>query len=71
MMIIMIWLNCVRCRKNALLIWVGVEIVWDNIDSMDGWILGRASGIPRRFFAGADDITKEREPGSKIIEHTP
>ena len=62
---------CVRRRKNAFLIRVGVEIVWDNVHSMDGWILGRTSGIPRRFFAGEDDITKEREPGSEIIERTP
>ena len=26
---------------------------------------------PADFFAGADDITKEREPGIEIIEHTP
>ena len=25
------------------------------------WILGRTSGIPADFFAGTDDITKERE----------
>ena len=35
------------------------------------WILGRTSGIPAEFFAGADDITKEREPGIEIIERTP
>ena len=69
-------------RKNALLIRVGVEIVWDNVAcvrnqkiafrlletlatqardnvSVDGWILGRVSGIPVDFFAGADDITKD------------
>ena len=65
------YFNCVRRRKNALLIWIRIEIVWDNVDSMDGWILGRTSGIPHRFFAGADDITKERESGIKIIERTP
>ena len=26
---------------------------------------------PADFFAGADDITKEREPGNEIIERTP
>ena len=57
--------------KNALLVRIGVEIVWDNVYSLDGWILGRVSGIHRRFFAGADDITKEREPGVEIIERTP
>ena len=54
-----------------MMIRVGVEIVWNNLDSMDGWFLGHASGIPRRFLAGADDITKERESGSEIIERTP
>ena len=40
---------------------------------MNGLILRRVSGIPRRFsFAGAaDDITKEREPRNEIIERTP
>ena len=34
---------------------------------MGRWILGRTSGIPRRFFAGANEITKrEREPGIEI-----
>ena len=42
-----------------------------QVDSVNGWILGRASGIPRDFFAGADYITKEREPGIEIIEYTP
>ena len=50
---------------------IGVEIVWDNVDSMDGQILGRTSGIPVYFFAGADDIAKKREPGVDIIERTP
>ena len=52
---------CVRRRKNALLIRVGVEIVWDNLDSMDGWILGRTSGIPHRFFAGDRMTSQKRE----------
>ena len=43
-----------------------------QVDSVNGWILESASGIPRRFFfAGADDIIKEREPGIEIIECTP
>ena len=62
---------CVRRRINILLIQIGVKIVWDNIDSMNGWILGCASGIPADCFAGADDITKERGPGIRIIERTP
>ena len=61
--------NCVRRRKNAFLIRVGVGIVWDNVDSMDGCILGRVSGIPADVFAGADDITKEREPGIACALH--
>ena len=48
---------------------IRVEIVWDNV-AMDGWILGCVSGIPRRSFAGADDIGKEREPGIEVIECT-
>ena len=28
---------CVWHRKNALLIQCGVEIVWDNADSVNGW----------------------------------
>ena len=63
--------NCVRRRKNALLIWVGVEIVWDNLDSMDGWTWDAHLAYPADFFAGADDITKERETGIEIIERTP
>ena len=60
-------LYCVRRRKNALLTQIGVEIVWDNVDSMDGsWDAYLASPAD---FAGADDITKEREPGG--IERTP
>ena len=62
---------CVRCRKNTLLIWIGVEIVLDNIDSVNGWVSGCTSGIPRRFFTGADDITKKRKPGIEIIKCTP
>ena len=27
-------LNSIRHSKNALLIQIGVEIVWDNVDSM-------------------------------------
>ena len=39
---------------------------------MNGWILGCASGMPCRFFLQVvDDITKERDPGIKIIECTP
>ena len=34
---------------------------------MGQWILES----PADIFAGADDITKEREPGIEIIEHTP
>ena len=36
--------NCVRRRKNALLILIGVETLI--------WILGRVSGIPGRFCRG-------------------
>ena len=39
---------------NLAMAMVGVEIVWDNVDSMGGCILGRVSGIPADFFAGAD-----------------
>ena len=63
---------CVRRRKNALLIRIGVENVWENVDLpwMNGsWDAYLAS--PADFFAGADDITKEREPGIDIIKHTP
>ena len=64
----------VRRRKNALLMRTRVEIVWDDV-AVDGWILGRTSGIPRICFCrggrGADDITKKREPGIEIIERTP
>ena len=61
---------CVRLRKNALLIRIGVEIVWDNVDSVNEWILGCVSGTPRRFFAGADDITKERAWGRDFRTHS-
>ena len=52
--------NCVRRRKNALLIQFGVEIVWDNVDCTNGtW--------DPADFAGPDDITtnlaKGRKPG--------
>ena len=57
-------------RTHEFLIRIRVKIVWDNV-AVDGLILGRISGIPRRFFAGVDDITKEREPGIEVIERTP
>ena len=46
----------------------GITLIqWMNV-----WILRCVSGIPSRFFfAGADDITKEKEPGIEIIERTP
>ena len=74
------FIHCVRRRKDALPIRIGVKIVWDDVDSVNGWILGRASGISRRFFffsfcggggGGEDNISNEREPGIEIIERTP
>ena len=65
-------INCVRRRKNALLIQIGVEIVWDNVDSVNEWILGSVSGSPRRFYRADHIITnlaKEIEPGE--MERTP
>ena len=44
-------INCVRRRKNALLIAFGVEILWNN-QRMNERILGRVSGIHRRFCKG-------------------
>ena len=39
---------------------------------MDGsWDTYLASYPPQIFFAGADDITKERGPGIEITERTP
>ena len=55
--------NCVPHRKNTPLTLIGVEIVWDNVDSWDAHLAS-----PADFFAGADDITKEREPGIEIIK---
>ena len=62
----------VRRTKNAPLIQIGVEIVWDNQrinESWDAYLVSPAD------FARADDIInnleKEREPGIKIIERTP
>ena len=56
---------CVRRRKNALLIQIGIEIVWDNErinGSCDVYLASPAD------FAGADDIitnlVTEREPGT-------
>ena len=61
---------CVRRRKNALLMRTGVEIYGTTLPWMDGsWDSHLAS--PAYFFAGADDITKKREPGIEIIERTP
>ena len=38
---------------------------------MDGsWDAYLAFSVPTVFFAGVDDITKEREPGIEIIERT-
>ena len=53
----------VRSRKNALLIQIGVQIIWDTVDWMNGsWDAYLAS--PANF-AGVDDViatfTKERE----------
>ena len=45
-----------------------VEIVLDNVGWMD---LGTHISNPAYFSAGADDITKKREPGIAIIERTP
>ena len=62
-----------KCRKNALLVQIGVEIVWDNVVS------GSANtymylASPTDFL-GADDLitnlAKEREPGIEIIKPTP
>ena len=61
----------IRCRKNALLIQTGVEIVWENKlnGSWDAYLTSPAD------FAGVDDIVtnlaKEREPGIEIIKRTP
>ena len=59
--------NCIRRTKNALLIEIGVEIVWDN-QSTNERILGCV-------FVGADDmitnLAKEGEPGFEIIKHSP
>ena len=41
--------NCIQHRKNAVLIRIGVEIVWDNVDCQNG-CLECISGIPRIFF---------------------
>ena len=39
---------------------------------MNEWTLGRRYlASPADYFAGADDITMEREPGIEIIERTP
>ena len=43
----------------------------DNVDSMGVWILGHTSGIPRRFFCRADDITKERAWDGDHQMHSP
>ena len=67
----MAYSSCVRRRKNALLIQIGVEIVWDNIDWMN-WAWDAYLALPADF-TGADDIitnlAKKREPGDN--EHTP
>ena len=62
---------CVQHRKNALLIQIGVEIVWDNVDSMNGWILGCVSGIPPQIFLQGRMTSQRRETGIEIIKHTP
>ena len=64
--------NCVRHKKNALLIQIVVEIVWDNQRMNGSWDAYLASSAD---LAGADDIitslAKEREPGMEIIKRTP
>ena len=66
--------NCVRRRKNALLIRIGVEIVWDNVDCRNEWVdlaWDASLASPADLFVEADEITKEREAGIEIIERTP
>ena len=63
---------CVRHRKNAQV---------SNMDLSRDFMGQRCRGCmdlgthiwhpPQIFFAGADDITKEREPGIEIIKCTP
>ena len=61
-----------RGRKNALLVQIGVEFVWDNQRMYGSWDMYLA---PPADFVGADDIitnlAKEREPGIDVIERTP
>ena len=63
--------HCARSRKNALLIEIGVEIVWDNQRMNGSW-----DAYPASFAdsAGADDIitnlAKVRAPGIENIERT-
>ena len=64
--------NCVRRRRNGLLIAFGVEISCMGLSTNGSWDAYLASPVD---FAGADDIinnlAKEREPGIEIIERTP
>ena len=60
-------------KKKKILKQIGVEIVWDNVDRMNGsWDTYLASPAD---FAGADGIVtnlaKEKEPGIEIIECIP
>ena len=61
--------NCAQRRKNALLIQIGVEIVWDNQPMNGSWDAYLVS--PTDFAGAADIITnlaKEREPGIEVRE---
>ena len=59
---------------HSYLIRIGVEIVWHNVDCWNEWMDGSWDtylASPAVCFAGAEDITKEREPGIEIIERPP
>ena len=58
-------LNCVRRRKNAHLIRIGVKIVWDNVHCRGCMVLGIV--LQGRMTSER----REREPAIEIIERTP
>ena len=45
---------CIQRRNNALLTQIGVKIVWDTIDSMNGSV--DVYLVYPAYFAGVDDI---------------
>ena len=69
---------CVRRRKNAVLIRIGVAIVWDKVDchgrmdgSWDAYLASPTYFLQGRMISSPTWQRRQREPEIKIIKRTP